>query len=45
MKVQWDKGGKRVLLGDDGLRACCGPLGSSVLEFGFQLDPLVYLLS
>jgi hypothetical protein len=23
-------------------RSCCGPSGSSVLEFGFQLDFLVY---
>ena len=44
MKAQWHEGGGRILLGDntgDERLSCCGRLGSSVLEFGFQLDCLV----
>jgi hypothetical protein len=38
MKVQWDKDGRRKLLGNN----ICGRSYFSTLEFGFQLDSLVY---
>lgn len=44
LKMQWDYGDGRILLGDNRAAgwSCCGRSGSGVLQFGFQLDTLVY---
>jgi len=46
LKAQGAEGSGRILLGDKkkgaGRRSCCGHLGFSVQEFGFELHSPVY---